>query len=564
MPIHFAQRFSVHTVAIVLALFVLGSDGFAQTGFAPAYSTTQNQQTIKSEVEQLIFKATQFESKGEWGEALSIYEKAKKQFPNDNSIQQRSKNARIHFTVIRRYKDPSYIKSVRNSTEQATLETLTEVLAKIQSHFVHTPNWKSMIQHGVANMDVALFHPEFQNVCIRNATPQALQNAQRELHQKINSMQLNSRQQAYAAIVESTRVLSRHLSISNPGIIFEFVNGAVNSLDPYSSFLTADQYGEVMSHIEGNFVGLGVEIRPTEEALEIVDVIKGGPASQAGIGSGDKITRIDGKFVTDVGGNAAADMLRGPEGSYVVVSVLKPNNKTLHWKIRRQRVDIPSVEEVRIIEGTDVGYIKLVNFQKTTTRDFDAALWKLHRAGMRSLIVDLRGNPGGLLNASVDLADRFISNGVIVSTKGRNPGEDFIHRARSENTWRVPLVCMIDENSASASEILAGAIKDHRMGTIVGTRSYGKGSVQGIFPLNHSRGGVRLTTAKFYSPLGTAISNRGVSPEVTIQKVAKPAMDLNVNNTIQKLSKDSSLKTAVKVAQDKVAQAQARLQANAR
>ena len=139
---------------------------------------------------------------------------------------------------------------------------------------------------------------------------------------------------------------------------------------------------------------------------------------------------------------------------------------------------------------------------------------------MRSLIVDVRGNPGGLLSAAVDVADLFVGQGVIVSTKGRNPMEDFVHRAQASNTWRVPLVVLIDENSASASEIFAAAIRDHKRGTIVGHQSYGKGSVQGIFPLNVSGGGVRLTTAKFFSPTGQPISLVGVAADIQVHEVA--------------------------------------------
>jgi len=137
--------------------------------------------------------------------------------------------------------------------------------------------------------------------------------------------------------------------------------------------------------------------------------------------------------------------------------------------------------------------------------------------------VDVRGNPGGLLSAAVDVSDRFVGSGIVVSTKGRNPMEDYTHRAQAQNTWRVPLVVLIDENSASASEIFAAAISDHGRGTIVGRQSYGKGSVQGIFPLNVSDGGVRLTTARFYSPLGRAISHGGVKPHVKVEQLARPA-----------------------------------------
>ena len=194
--------------------------------------------------------------------------------------------------------------------------------------------------------------------------------------------------------------------------------------------------------------------------------------------------------------------------------------------MRRERVDVPSVEDVKIVDREHgVGYMRISSFQKTTSRDVDTALWSLHRKGMRSLIVDVRGNPGGLLTASVQVADKFVNSGTIVSTRGRNPSEDFDYAAHQIGTWRVPLTVLIDGDSASASEIFAGAIHDHRRGQIVGQQSYGKGSVQGIFPLRKARAGIRLTTAKFYSPSGRAISKQGVTPTIVVQTVAKPITD---------------------------------------
>ena len=169
-----------------------------------------------------------------------------------------------------------------------------------------------------------------------------------------------------------------------------------------------------------------------------------------------------------------------------------------------------------------IGYFRLTCFQKTTSRDMDAAMWNLYRQGMKSLVIDLRGNPGGLLVTAVEVVDKFVERGIIVSTRGRSTQEDFTYSAHAEGTWRVPLVVLIDQDSASAAEIFAGAIRDHHRGTIVGVRSFGKGSVQGIFPLELANAGIRLTTAKFYSPTGRPYSHVGVDPDILVRQVSKP------------------------------------------
>jgi carboxyl-terminal processing protease len=220
-------------------------------------------------------------------------------------------------------------------------------------------------------------------------------------------------------------------------------------------------------------------------------------------------------------------------------------------QLERRRVDVPSEENVALLDpATGIAYMRLSSFQKSTVRDVDAALWRLQRQGMRSLIVDVRNNPGGLLTASVDVADRFISQGPIVSTRGRSPGEDFDYQAHVMGTWRVPLIVLIDGNSASASEIFAGAIHDHQRGTLVGERSYGKGSVQGIFPLGVANTGLRLTTARFYSPSGQPICRRGVQPDVVVHSVAKP-VDAGVLRADP--TDDPALKAAVDLARQQLA-----------
>jgi carboxyl-terminal processing protease len=216
--------------------------------------------------------------------------------------------------------------------------------------------------------------------------------------------------------------------------------------------------------------------------------------------------------------------------------------------MRRRHVDVPSIEQARIIDREHgVGYFKLTCFQKTTARDLDAALWRLHHEGMRSLVVDVRGNPGGLLDAAVDVVDRFVDRGVIVSTHGRSPQENRTYTAHEQGKWRMPLVVMIDQDSASAAEIFAGAIRDHGRGQIVGVRSFGKGSSQGIFPLDDTNSGVRLTTSKLYLPSNRPYSGVGIEPNIVVEKhvVARP---INGQISISGVDDDPMLDRAVQAA----------------
>ena len=206
----------------------------------------------------------------------------------------------------------------------------------------------------------------------------------------------------------------------------------------------------------------------------------------------------------------------------VRVTIQDAAKQTRDLTVRREHVEVPSLEDVKIVDADyGVAYIRIPTFQKTTARDLEAALWKLNDQKMTSLVLDLRRNPGGLLTAAVEVADKFLQQGNIVSTRGRNPQEDFNYTANYGGTWRVPLVVLIDKDSASASEIFAGAILDNSRGDIIGEQSYGKGTVQGIFPLGYGGAGIRLTTALFYSPSGQKISHRGVTPNLEVRTTAK-------------------------------------------
>ncbi len=490
------------------------------------------------EIDGYLQRGQELEVQRRWGEALAHYEEGLRQYPRDNVLEKRFEVARLHYDLGRRYADRSFSASVSRMPAEKALELYLQVLLKIETHYVERPTWKDLVDRGTSDLETALSEPVFLERNLPNNNPAAVEAFRRELHQALAPRTAANRMEARDCAVLAANLAQQRLGLSPTIVILEYLCGATNSLDPYSSYLTPDQLNEVYSQIDGSFVGLGVELKAQGGALVIVRVISGSPAEQAGARAGDRIIAVDGhqtnKYTTD----QAANLLQGPDGSICSLVLAAPGEANRQLSVRRQRVEVPSVDQVRIMDAQQgVGYLRLTCFQKTTRRDLEAALWRLHGDGMRSLIIDLRGNPGGLLISSVDIADLFLDQGVIVSTHGRIAQEDSTYTAHQEGTWHVPLTLIIDQESASAAEIFSGAIHDHHRGTIVGVRSFGKGSVQGIFQLDGSDSGLRLTTAKFFSPTGKPYSGVGVEPDVVVRQAAKP-----INGSVA--SKDDAMLTA--------------------
>ena len=298
------------------------------------------------------------------------------------------------------------------------------------------------------------------------------------------------------------------------------INGMLTSLDPHSSYMTPKTFRDMQVQTRGEFGGLGIEVTMENGVVKVVTPIDDTPASRAGMRPNDYITHIDGTQILGMTLSDAVDKMRGPVNTDVLLTVVRKGvEEPFEVKLTRDIITIKSVKYNR--EG-DIGYIRITSFNEQTADLLDDAISDLTKqigaSRMRGFIIDLRNNPGGLLDQAISVSDEFMDGGEIVSTRGRHPEDTQRYNARSGDvTNGRPVIVLLNGGSASASEIVAGALQDHRRATILGTRSFGKGSVQTIIPLG-SDGALRLTTARYYTPSGRSIQAKGIDPDIVVNQ----------------------------------------------
>ncbi len=309
-------------------------------------------------------------------------------------------------------------------------------------------------------------------------------------------------------------------SVSTKKLIYGALKGMISSLDPHSAFMTPSEYKNMQISTNGQFGGVGMTITLRNGFLTVIAPIEGTPAAEAGLKSGDKIIMVNGKSTRHLTLEQDLNMIRGPRGTKVKLTVIREGlKKPKNFAITREIIKIKSVKYA-VFDG-HYGYIRILQFQQTTNKELQKALDRIHKKTnnkTKGLILDLRNNPGGLLNQAVDVASHFIKSGLIVYTKGRLPTQQLKFNANDKNAEPdYPIVVLINGGTASASEIVAGALKDRKRAIIVGTPSFGKGSVQTIIPLEDGSA-LRLTTALYYTPNGKSIQAEGIQPEIIMHE----------------------------------------------
>ena len=324
------------------------------------------------------------------------------------------------------------------------------------------------------------------------------------------------------------RVRSEYVEeIKDKDLIEAAINGMLQSLDPHSSYLNSDSFEEMKVQTKGEFGGLGIEVTMENGLVKVVSPIDETPAAKAGIRSGDYISHIDEEAVMGLTLSEAVDKMRGPVNTPILITVIRKGEEPFDVKIVR---DIIKITSVKIQVHEEVGYLRITSFTQKTYKNLIKEFSKLEKqmsGNMKGLVLDLRNNPGGLLDQAISVSDAFLDRGEIVSTRGRETNtEQRFNATKGDITKGIPIVVLINGGSASASEIVAGALQDHKRGILLGTSTFGKGSVQTIIPVS-SKGAIRLTTARYYTPSGKSIQAKGIEPDIFVPQSKLEVLETN-------------------------------------
>lgn len=493
-----------------------------------------------------ISAGIELEKSRQWLDAIEHYERELKDHPNQDDLKHGLRRAKYHFAIDRRYADSSFLRTMLPLDRRAALDLVNHVLNQVQTSYVDALPEMYFVAHGTESLYLALVNPKFLQTNLPGVSPQQVQKVRLMLKERYWNKPVEDRHATVRTINEVCDLAEREIGLQPGAVIMEYLFGGCNALDEYSCYLTPNRWKDLFGNIEGQFVGLGIEMKAeTGKGMLLVNVLPDSPATEGGLLAGEHIVAIDGINCRLMSTDEAANMLQGKPGSMVRLDIEGQNNQVRKSSFSRRAVHVRSLPIVKIIDQQNgIGYIKMTGFQKNTNEEMTAALADLQAQGMRSLIWDVRGNPGGLLTAAVEVLDHFIAEGTIVSTKGRMSDQNWNYSAHRMGTVNMPLVLLIDGDSASASEIVAGAIRDHRRGTLVGRKTYGKWSVQSIIP--HQSAGLRLTTAKFYSPRGETFGKIGIAPHITVPE-SSPSRTYFRGPTEVNLEEDLDLKKGMEV-----------------
>lgn len=469
--------------------------------------------------EELQRQALQHEKAGAWLAAAELYgELAKRDVGRMGEWQAKQVVCRKQDRICRRYYSPHVRQHLLSHRLQDLLNLYEEVLAKLHHHALVESSPGLYFRKGLSNFHLAVRNPAYCAVLFPSGIREdLLRDYLQGLWPQVMNVDILQRKQALRELRSFALTLEQDLGANPSAVVLEFVYASAESVDEYTEYLPPElvQLMERAERPDVANVGLGFFV--LQGQLWISTVQAASPASQAGLSPHDLILTIDGIPTQAMTVEEAEWRLLGLEGTSVVLEVAdKVGEPSRQVKLTRQKTMTSSVNFRMLDDQQGLGLIALGWFQESTPIEFDEAYLKLQGKGLRGLVLDLRGNPGGLLQAGLQTAERFVPDGVLATTRGRTPGASAVHRANGNFRVSVPVVVLIDQETASAAEILAAALRDHRRGVLIGQKSFGKGCTQSLFPLKPGLGALRITTATWHTPLDDNVGDKGLLPDLPI------------------------------------------------
>jgi carboxyl-terminal processing protease len=468
---------------------------------------------------QIRAQARRAEEKSQWLKAAGFYEQLLARNKRSAEFRQHYQNCLRRAQQLRRQQDVSYRHQVESLSLDNALKVYAEVVTKLQQAYVDKDKatFSLMFREGIRELENGLSDPSFCRMHLAHVDADAIRAFQEQVLVPLRAVEISRREEIQTTVRSLAVAAKTELGLHPSLLVVELASGACAGLDEYTHYLTPGQLIQSDALSRGELVGVGIELAPDEQRPVVECVLPASPAEAVGIRAGDRLLRIDDR--TELTTENATDLLKGELDSAVELEVTGAGQKPRIVKLKRQVLSLPSVSEPRFIdEHLGIGYVQITGFQESTAQEVDTALAKLEATGMRALVLDLRGNMGGLFDVAVQVAERFLSSGIVAFTRGQSDESNVTYRARPMSTLTVPLVVLIDSDTASSAEMLAGALKDNHRGTLVGQPTFGKGSIQKVRKLQSVPAAIRMTVAKFYSPQGHPYADVGVLPDIAVER----------------------------------------------
>ena len=469
---------------------------------------------LPARLDQVRLRAQECEARGQWTEACACYDELVKYDHTDADAREHFQVCLRHANQLRRHRDPSFLKTIAGRRLPEALDAYEEVLQCLLGNYVERDQIRlgALFGRGLQELRFALEDDAFLRENLANVPSDKVGAFARRLEQwpvkdvqKVREAREQVRAVALAAV--------NSLGLNETAVVMEFAWGAGNALDDYTVLLTPSQFAFLQATLRGEIVGVGIKVGVADRKVVVTAVAPGSPAADRGLKPNDQVARIDGQPTDGWSEEMASARLLGKAGTAVDLEVAAGDGGPRHVRLVRQSLLSPTVEWEPVLRD-GIGYVRILSFQDTTPHELKDAVMQLQALQMKALVLDLRGNPGGAFEAAVQVAETFLPEGVIAYRESPLRRWRTTFRAHNPGALALPLVVLVDGETASAAEVLAGALKENGRATLVGAPTYGKGSIQCPVALERLPAGIWITVAKFYSPTNQPYNGRGVTPHI--------------------------------------------------